>query len=187
MTDRDAADALDAFLLLADRQRLRVAAALVLGAGTTDDVVATSGLTSREVLEALSRLEAGELVRRDGNDWVFDVRRMSELARDARPKAEPDDLGDVPADTAQVLRRFLRDGRLLSIPVQRSRRLIVLDHVAAAFELGVRYPERDVNALLGGFHEDFATLRRYLVDEGFLSREAGVYWRSGGSVALPDA
>ena len=28
-----------------------------------------------------------------------------------------------------------------------------------------------------------AALRRYLVDEGFLDREASVYWRSGGSVA----
>jgi hypothetical protein len=184
MTDRDAADALDAFGLLADQQRLTVVAALVLGAGTTDEVVDASGLTRRDALEALSRLEAGELVRRDGSAWVFDVRRLSELARDARPKAEPDDLGDVPPDTAQVLRRFIRSGRLLSIPVQRSRRLIVLDHVATAFELGVHYPERDVNVVLNGFHEDFATLRRYLVDEGFLSRDAGVYWRSGGSVEL---
>jgi hypothetical protein len=30
------------------------------------------------------------------------------------------------------------------------------------------------------FHPDFAALRRYLVDEGFLTREDGVYWRSGG-------
>jgi hypothetical protein len=185
VTDHDTADALDAFALLADQQRLRVVAALVLGARTTDEVVAASRLSHRDVLEALSRLEAGELVRRDGRDWVFDVRRLSELARDARPKPGPDDLGDVPADTAQVLRRFLREGRLLSIPVQRSRRLIVLDHVAGAFELGVKYPERDVNVILAAFHEDFATLRRYLVDEGFLSRESGIYWRSGGSVASP--
>jgi hypothetical protein len=186
MTDHDAADALDAFALLADQQRLRVVAAAVLGARTTDEVVAATGLSSRDALEALSRLEAGELVRREGSDWIFDVRRLSELARDARPKAEPDDLGDVPADTAQVLRRFLRDGRLLSIPVQRSRRLILLDHVAGGFELGVRYPERDVNAMLAGFHEDFASLRRYLVDEGFLSRENGIYWRSGGSVPVAE-
>jgi hypothetical protein len=50
----------------------------------------------------------------------------------------------------------------------------------------VRYPEREVNGILGGFDDDWATLRRFLVDEGFLSREAGVYWRSGGSVAFPD-
>ena len=50
------------------------------------------------------------------------------------------------------------------------------------FEPGVRYPEREVNALLAVWHADVAALRRYLVDEGFLTREAGVYWRSGGRV-----
>jgi hypothetical protein len=184
--DDSAAAAIDAFALLADASRVRVVAALVLGAKTTDEVVAASGLTSREALEALSRLEAGDLVRRDGSAWVFDVRRLSELARDARPKPVPDDHGDVPADAAQVLRRFLPHGRLLSMPAQRSRRLVVLDHIAGAFELGVKYPERDVNAILGGFDDDYATLRRFLVDDGFLTREAGVYWRSGGSVAVAD-
>jgi hypothetical protein len=30
-------------------------------------------------------------------------------------------------------------------------------------------------------------LRRYLVDEGFMSRQAGIYWRSGGTVDLDPA
>jgi hypothetical protein len=184
--DEPASAALDAFALLADASRVRVVAALVLGAQSADDVVAATGLTSRDALEALSRLEAGDLVRRDGTVWVFDVRRLSELARDARPKPALDDHGEVPADVGQVLRRFLPHGRLLSIPAQRSRRLVVLDHIAGVFELGVRYPEREVNATLAGFDDDFATLRRYLVDEGFLSREAGVYWRSGGSVPVTE-
>jgi hypothetical protein len=40
--------------------------------------------------------------------------------------------------------------------------------------------------LLRSFHDDVAALRRYLVDSGFLSREDGVYWRSGGTVLLDD-
>jgi hypothetical protein len=39
-----------------------------------------------------------------------------------------------------------------------------------------------VSALLEVFHPDYAALRRYLVDEGFLSRDDGTYWRTGGSV-----
>jgi hypothetical protein len=39
-----------------------------------------------------------------------------------------------------------------------------------------------VNAVVGRFHPDHAALRRYLVDDGFLSRERGVYWRTGGRV-----
>src|ERR671932_96107 len=77
---------------------------------------------------------------------------------------------------------FFRGGRLVSIPAQASKRRIVLEHLVRVFEPGVRYPEREVNALLAVWHPDHAALRRYLVDEGLLSREAGLYWRSGGYV-----
>ena len=76
----------------------------------------------------------------------------------------------------------MRDGRLVSIPAQHSKRLVVLHHLVRVFEPGVRYPEREVNALLAVWHVDVAALRRYLVDEGLLTREAGVYWRTGGRV-----
>ena len=47
-----------------------------------------------------------------------------------------------------------------------------------------RYTEAMVNLIIGQRHPDTAALRRYLVDDGFMSREAGVYWRSGGSTEL---
>ncbi|MGZ4626909.1 MAG: DUF2087 domain-containing protein [Kineosporiaceae bacterium] len=82
-----------------------------------------------------------------------------------------------------VLRTFLdADGRLTAIPAKHAKRLVILDHVAQRFEPGERYPETEVNNRLRAAHPDVAALRRYLVDEGFLSREAGVYWRSGGTV-----
>ncbi len=82
----------------------------------------------------------------------------------------------------QVVERFLQDGRLVTIPSRRAKRLLVLDRLAQDFEPGHRYTESEVNAVLGEYHPDVAALRRYLVDEQFLAREAGVYWRSGGSV-----
>jgi hypothetical protein len=89
------------------------------------------------------------------------------------------------ASRERVLRAFLdEDGRLTALPAKRGKRLVVLDLVARVFEPGVRYPETEVNALLRAFHDDVAALRRYLVDEGFLDRHAGVYWRTGGTVEL---
>lgn len=83
---------------------------------------------------------------------------------------------------AAVLRNFLDDsGRLRQIPVARSKRLAVLDFVAQRFEPGRVYPERDVNMEIGKLHRDTAALRRYLVDEGFLERRDGFYWRAGGT------
>lgn len=82
-----------------------------------------------------------------------------------------------------VLRTFFDDeGRLTTIPARRAKRLVVLDRLAQLFEPGERFPETEVNRLLHGAHDDVAALRRYLVDEGFLDREGGVYWRTGGTV-----
>ena len=84
-------------------------------------------------------------------------------------------------DGEPELRPFLRDGRIVTMPARRARRLL-LDCVAQEFEPGRRYPEAEVNAILKALADDHAALRRYLVDEQLMSREAGVYWRTGGTV-----
>ena len=86
----------------------------------------------------------------------------------------------IPEDA--VLRSFIRDGRIVTFPAKRSRRLVLLNHVAQLFDIGVRYSEGEVNRTLRNLHDDYAALRRYLVDEGLLSRQNGEYWRSGGTV-----
>ena len=82
----------------------------------------------------------------------------------------------------RVLAHFLgHDGRLHTIPTRRAKLLVVLDHLAQEFEPGRTYTEREVNEVLNGYHPDHAALRRYLVENQFLTREDAVYWRSGGS------
>lgn len=68
------------------------------------------------------------------------------------------------------------------MPAKRSRRLLLLNEVAQAFEPGVRYPESEVNRMLGEMFSDWAALRRYLVDEQLMDRANGEYWRIGGPV-----
>jgi hypothetical protein len=88
----------------------------------------------------------------------------------------------LPTPEEAVLRNFMRDGRIVTMPAKRSRRIVLLNHIAQMFEVGARYCESEVNRKLRNLHDDYAALRRYLIDEGFLSREGGEYWRSGGSV-----
>lgn len=170
--------------LLAERNRLRVVAALVLGAGTTGEVAAATGLSTRDALRALNRLRAGGLVSGHTGEWSVHDERFSVATRAAAPQPVHDDHGAADAATASVLRAFVKDGRLVSIPAARSKRRVVLDHIARVFEPGVRYPEPEVDTVLRAFHPDHAALRRYLVDEDFLTREAGIYWRTGGTVEL---
>lgn len=93
------------------------------------------------------------------------------------------DLQDALADREAVLRAFLDDqGRLKTIPTKIRKRLVILDLLSQEFEPGRHYDETTVNNRLRAFHDDVAALRRYLVEEGFLDRADGQYWRSGGTV-----
>ena len=88
--------------------------------------------------------------------------------------------------TERVLGHFLdANGRLHTIPTKHAKLLVVLDFLAQRFEPGVKYPEARVNEMLGEFHPDYAALRRYLVENGFLDRadqdSTWVYWRTGGT------
>ena len=168
--------------LLADPTRLKVVAALALGAGTLEEVGEASGLPLKDVALAARRMSRAGLVHRDGHALALRTEVFGAAARAAAEAAPPPEpMSPDPAEDA-VLTAFVRDGRLTSIPAQHSKRLVVLRHLVRVFEPGVRYPEREVNALLAVWHPDVAALRRYLVDEALLSREAGVYWRSGGYV-----
>jgi hypothetical protein len=170
--------------LLADPARLKVVAALALGAGTIEEVAEAGGLSLKEVALAARRLARAGLVLRDGHGLALRTEQFGAAARAAAALAPaPEPLSVDPVQDA-VLQTFLRDGRLVSIPTQLTKRRVVLEHLVLVFEPGVRYPEREVNALLAAWHPDVAALRRYLVDEGLLSRAGGEYWRSGGHVQV---
>ncbi len=173
--------------LLADEDRLRVVAALALGAADIDALRHATGLELPAAVRALQRLVDAGLVERAADGRLALLSRAFQLAaryEAARRAVAPEEHPGVPADAARVLRSFLRDGRLTHIPAQHSKRVVVLEHLAQQFEPGTRYSEKMVNLVLGRFHPDTAALRRYLVDYGFLDRDHGEYWRSGGHVAL---
>ncbi|GAA2877896.1 DUF2087 domain-containing protein [Streptosporangium fragile] len=158
--------------LLYQEDTLKVLSALTLG-GTPEG----AGLDREATRRALDRLERGGLaVREEGGEWRVRRERFRELLHATARPASP-----VSAQE-KVLQSFLVEGRLRAIPSKRDKQLIVLDYVVQVFEPGVRYSEKEVNVALRAFHDDYPALRRYLVDEGMLSRENNVYWRSGGSV-----
>jgi hypothetical protein len=85
-----------------------------------------------------------------------------------------------PTDARQMtLETFMPGGKLSAFPRKQEQILIILDEVAAKFETEHQYKERDVNVILEEVNEDYCTLRRYLVDYGYLTRRSGVYTRNG--------
>jgi hypothetical protein len=81
---------------------------------------------------------------------------------------------------ARVLRAFIRDGRLVSIPARDKRRQVIYRYLRDQVFIEDRpYPELEVNQRLALFHPDVATIRRGMVDAGLVTREAGTYRRRG--------
>lgn len=170
--------------LLADENRRRVVAALVLADEPLPAaaLAEAAGVELRAVVDAVDRLGSVEMVSDEGSGWVLDGAIFQTAARAEAAPPAPSAFDDQPEDIAKVLDSAFRDGQLVQFPSKRSRRLVVLDHLAQQFEIGQHYPEAEINDQLRQVHDDVAMLRRWLVDEQFMDRSGGMYWRCGGSV-----
>jgi hypothetical protein len=101
---------------------------------------------------------------------------------------QPELAADVAEDAyrQKVLKTFFKRGRLVQIPAQLKKRLVVLEKLVLEFEPGRRYDEREVNQILVEFNDDVATLRRAMIGHKLMQREKGVYWRIDDRAGLND-
>jgi hypothetical protein len=193
-------DLLDALKVLAEPTRLRIWASLTeapVGARALADALRIQ----RSALDRHLRLlvAAGLVGRRDeGPEPTFTARievlaslgrRLSALERDATDAAlAGPDVEGLPAEDARIVRSFVHDGRLASIPAQdRKRRVILRWLVDRCFVDDRAYPEKEVNQRLALYHPDVASLRRYLVDGGLMTRDRGVYRRAAAGASTGPA
>jgi hypothetical protein len=87
---------------------------------------------------------------------------------------------DDPAFEAKVLRAFIREGRLASIPARERKKLVVYRYLVDQIlpDPDEIVHERDVNMRLALWHPDVATIRRALADLGFVRRDGMTYRRA---------
>jgi hypothetical protein len=166
----------------ADPIRLRVAAALLETDAALEQLAARLNLRPVAISRQLAYLRDSGFVTEqvvDGTThYAFDLdelRRASRAAFASGRPASPEIDGD--GWEQKTIRDFVKDGRLIEIPASRKKRLVILGWLATYFEPYTDFPERDVNDILARYHPDFATLRRDLVDYGFLMRDHGIYRR----------
>lgn len=187
------AQLLAALRALADASRLRLVGLLSARPMAVEELAAASGLSAGTVVHHLKRLEAAGLVestpRRPYVEYSLRVARLQSVSKQLAGLERADEAGDelpgpdgesLPAYDAKVLRAFLRDGRLVSIPAQEKKRQAILRYLLArCFAEDRAYAEREVNERLGQYHEDVASLRRHLVVAGLMARAGGEYRRAG--------
>jgi hypothetical protein len=173
------------FTGLADAARLRIAGQLAAGDATAEALAAALGEKPAAVKHHLALLaRAGLVAGPEGPAQVYRLRLDAIHALAAKVLGRPQTV--VPEDAAadafdrKVLKDYLMpDGRLREIPLAGKKFMAVLRYVAKSFEMGREYSEKEVNAVLEAFNEDYATLRRALIDFRWLERERDgrVYWR----------
>ena len=172
--------------LLADPGRMRVLAAVALGARTPAETASAAGVSAKEAAIARRRLSDAGLLLQAAGGWTVDYTALRAAARDRAATAESVSAEEVEPGE-ESLRPYVVGRRLVSLPARHSRRREVLAHiVSVTFTGGVRYDERAVNDLLGmwcaGGTVDHVSVRRYLVDSGLLVRGNGSY-----ALPSPDA
>ena len=150
------------------------------GSLNADSLSRAMDVRRRVALEAIADLRLAGLIDVDGEVLRDSLRSIAATLPRPESASPAITAGDWSDDEAQVLRTFFTGDRLREIPTQRSKRRLVIERLAQDFEPGVRYEEGAVNEQLRTYHDDYAALRRYLVDEGIMTRAEGVYWRSGG-------
>jgi hypothetical protein len=77
---------------------------------------------------------------------------------------------------SKVLKTFFKNEKLLKLPVQRKKRMIVLDEFVKKFNPVKKYTENEVNEIILQFYGDYCTIRRLMIDLKIMKRENQIYW-----------
>jgi len=175
---------LEFFKVLADEKRLQIVGLLARQEYSVEELATILRLSSATVSHHLRRLAEAGLVqaRADQHYHVYSLQLqtlhdMAQQILSADTLQETTEDLDLDAYDRKVLHDWLENGRLKGIPRQWKKRDVVVRYLLEQFEPDRRYSEGEVNEIIGRTHDDYATLRRELIDGRYMAREHEVYWR----------
>jgi DNA-binding MarR family transcriptional regulator len=172
------------FQVFSNESRLKIIGHLANGDRSVGELAQLLDLKEPTISHHLAELKGLGLVnvRADGNLRIYQLnaRALESISKDifARPNlaalVKPSDL----TEEERILRTWVKDGRIVDIPAQEKKKQIILRWLAGQIDPERRWTEREFSEWLSQFNEDYAFLRRYLVDNGYMAREKGIYWRT---------
>jgi hypothetical protein len=174
----------DALKALANETRLKIVGLLALEPRSQAALAVALNVQPEKLTRHLDLLTQAEIIvdagMRTAPVWRLDQRWLrpeGDVVPLLRRAPSLESVDGMDAHEVKTLAAFVRDGRLVRIPVVASKQTVVMRWLVALFEMDATYPESDVNAALAQVHPDFAALRRMLVDHRFMGRQNGIYRR----------
>lgn len=81
----------------------------------------------------------------------------------------------------RIVKNYFKEGnngRLSVFPSKEKRKIVILQHIMKRFNPNQKYTEKEVNNILKEIYEDYVTIRRYLIEYGFMERnkDCSLYW-----------
>lgn len=178
------ADAIKLFKCLADKSRLQILKSLVHEDMYVERLAERLGLTAATISFHLKKLEDAGAVTSYKDQYytmyslcqnVF-MTNIIDIIKEESDEAEEQKKRDE-IYRNKVIAAFFEYGKLKSIPSQRKKERICLEKIAKAFEIGKKYDEKEVNAKIEDFFDDYCTIRRDMISEGIMEREGTEYIR----------
>jgi hypothetical protein len=174
------------FEAILDSDRLSLISHLSQEELSLSELAAHSNMGQKEVHRHLEVLANANLVNvhdRNGKQvYRFNPKHLEEIKRQqfARSKNETnfDEFGFSKENQKILIDYTHQDGSLKMIPTKSKKIIAVLDYLILSFEKGIEYSEVQVNEILDRYYPDPTTLRRYLIDNGYLgrSKNGSRYW-----------
>lgn len=170
------------FKSIANEERLKIIGVLATEKLTLEEIASRLSLPIGMIAHHMENLVGLGIISLENKSYRLDTRAVEAMARQTlaqqRPQTKPDDFEGEAYERKVLADFFTPQEKLKSLPAQHKKLLVILRYlVNKEFQPGFRYPEKDVNAILSGYFEDTASLRRYMVDNRFLAREKGEYWK----------
>lgn len=183
MMDRERA--IRIFKCLSDASRLNIIATLQNGEAYGELLAQRLALSASTLSFHMKKLEEAGLVtsRKEQYYTVYTLNtavvglRLADLINGEDPAEEDEARRREDAYRQKVIDAFFDGEQLRSIPVQRKKKLIVLQKIAESFPVGQVYEEAALSEIIARFHPDYCTIRRDMISEGILKREGGRYER----------
>jgi len=172
------------FQVFSNESRLKLIGHLANGEKSVGELANLLGIKEPTVSHHLSEMKGIGLVdvRAKGTMRIY---RLNAKALESMSKgifAQPNLAALVKrsemTDEERVLRTWVKDGRIIDIPAQEKKKQVVIRWLVDQIPADRRWTEREFSEWLTQYNDDFAALRRYLVDSGYMAREKGIYWKT---------
>lgn len=172
------------FQVFSNESRLKLIGHLANGEKSVGELADLLGVKEPTVSHHLAELKGIGLVdvRAEGTMRIYRLktRALEEMSKDIFAQnnlaalVKPTEM----TDEERVLRTWVKNGRIVGIPAQEKKKQILIRWLANQIDPQRRWTEKEFSEWLKQYNEDYAFLRRYLVDSHYMARENGIYWRT---------